>query len=134
MYSLPITISISDQIVHIISTQYKKQNQINKEGSLAKFIKAKLSHNTTGKKVVAIGDYMFKYLKIDNFSSCGNIVEVSIQSGAITEDMLDYIKLLASKKSDTVVIHTGINDMANGVTTISKVRKLGQCVREIDKE
>ena len=77
---------------------------------------------------------MFKYLKIDNFSSCGNIAKVSIQSGAITEDMLDYIKLLVSKKSDTVIIHTGINDMTNGVTSINKVRKLGQCVREIDKE
>ena len=48
------------------------------------------------------------------------------QSGATTEDMLDYFKPMVRKKPDTVIIHTGTNDLTNGVKTMNKVKKLVQ--------
>ena len=47
--------------------------------------------------------------------------------------MLYYIKLIAQRKPDSLVIHTGTNDLTNGVNTMKKVRKLVKVVREIDK-
>ena len=47
--------------------------------------------------------------------------------------MIDYIKPIAPRKSDTLIIHTGTNDLSNGVTTMKKVRKLVKVVREIDE-
>ena len=47
--------------------------------------------------------------------------------------MLDYIKPMARRKPDTLIIHTGTNDLTNGVNTMKKVRKLVKVVREIDE-
>ena len=47
--------------------------------------------------------------------------------------MLDYIKPIARRKPDTLIIHTGTNDLTNGVNTMKKVRKLVKVVREIDE-
>ena len=47
--------------------------------------------------------------------------------------MLYYIKLIAQRKPDSLVIHTGTNDLTNGVNTMKKVRKLVKVVREIDE-
>ena len=47
--------------------------------------------------------------------------------------MLDYIKSIAQRKPDTLIIHTGTNDLTNGVNTMKKVRKLVKVVREIDE-
>ena len=40
------------------------------------------------------------------------------------EDMLDYIKPILRRKSDTLIIHTGINDLINGVNKMKNVGKL----------
>ena len=47
--------------------------------------------------------------------------------------MLDYIKLIARRTPDTLIIHTGTNDLTNGVNTMKKVRKLVKVVHEIDE-
>ena len=47
--------------------------------------------------------------------------------------MLDYIKPTARRKPDTLMIHTGVNDLTNGVNTMKKVRKLVKVVCEIDE-
>ena len=47
--------------------------------------------------------------------------------------MLDYIKPIAWRKPDTLIIHTGTNDLTNGVNTMKKVKKLVKVVREIDE-
>ena len=36
--------------------------------------------------------------------------------------MLDYIKPIALRKTDTLIIHTGTNDLTNGVNTREKLR------------
>ena len=46
--------------------------------------------------------------------------------------MLDYIKSIAWRKPDTLIIHTGTNGLTNGVNTMKKVRELVKVVREID--
>ena len=47
--------------------------------------------------------------------------------------MLDYIKPIARRKPDTLIVHTGTNDVTNGVNTLKKVRKLVKVVGEIDE-
>ena len=47
--------------------------------------------------------------------------------------MPDYFKPIAWRKPDTLIIHTGTNDLTNGVNTMKKVRKLVKVVREIDE-
>ena len=39
-----------------------------------------------------------------------------------TEDMLDYIKPTERRKPDTLIIHTGTNELSNGVNTM-KIEK-----------
>ena len=47
--------------------------------------------------------------------------------------MLDYIKSIARRKPDTLMIHTSTNDLTNGADTMKKVRKLVKVVRKIDE-
>ena len=65
-------------------------------------------------------------------SSKKNNIKLIIHLGSTTEDMLDYIKPIARRKPDTLIIHTDTNDLTNGVNTIKKVRKLVKVIREID--
>ena len=46
--------------------------------------------------------------------------------------MLDYIKSLVRKKPDTIMIHTGTNDVTNVVKTVNNVKKVAQYIREDD--
>ena len=48
--------------------------------------------------------------------------------------MLEYIKPIVRRKPDVLVIHTGTNDLTNGVNTMKEVRQLVKCVKELDKE
>ena len=75
---------------------------------------------------------MVKYLKPNDLASSKNFVKISTQSGATTEDMLNHIKPVVRKKPDTVIIHTGTNDLTNGLKTINEVKKLVQYIKEND--
>ena len=50
--------------------------------------------------------------------------------------MVDYIKPIARRKPDALVIHTGTNDVTNDENTLKYVRKLVTVIREtdVDKE
>ena len=48
--------------------------------------------------------------------------------------MLDYIKPVVRKKPDTVIFHTGSNDLTNDVKTMNTVKKLVQYIRENEKD
>ena len=80
-----------------------------------------------------VGDSLVKYLRREKLSSKKNNVKVITHPGSTTEEMLDYIKQIARKKPDTLIIHTGTNDLSNGVNTMKKVRKLVKVVCEIDE-
>ena len=57
---------------------------------------------------------MIKYLRRDNLSSKNKDVKVDAHSGSTTVDMLDYIKPIARRKPDVIVIHTGTSDLKKG--------------------
>lgn len=61
------------------------------------------------------------------------MVKVIAHSGSTTDDLLDYIKPIARKQPDILIIHTGTNDLINGVTTKKEVRKLVRYIRDIDE-
>lgn len=61
------------------------------------------------------------------------MVKVIGHSGSTTDDLLDYIKPIARKQPDILIIHTGTNDLINGVTTKKEVRKLVRYIRDIDE-
>ena len=79
---------------------------------------------------MVFGDSLVKYLRREELSSKKNNVNVITHPGSTTEDMLDYIKSIARRKPDTLIIHTSTNDVTNGVKTMKKVRKLVKVVRE----
>ena len=65
-------------------------------------------------------------------SSKKNNVKIITFSGSTTEDMLAYNKPISRKKSDTLIIHTGANDLTKSVNAVTKIRKLVKVVRELD--
>ena len=69
-----------------------------------------------------VGDSLVKYLRREVLSSKKNNVKVITHTGSTTEDMLDYIKPIARRKPDTMIIHAGTNALTNGVNTIKKVK------------
>ena len=44
-----------------------------------------------------------------------NSLKTRSHIGAITEDVIDYIKPTTCKKTDMFIIHTGANDISNKV-------------------
>ena len=77
-------------------------------------------------KIMVIGDSLVKYLRREEFSSKKKTVKVIAHPGSATENMLDYIKLTARRKPDTLIIHNGTNGPSNGVNTIKKRKKTNQ--------
>ena len=91
------------------------------------------SNGNSKTKIVVVGNWLVKYLRRKDLSSKKDNVKAITHPGSTTEDMLDYIKPIAQRKSDTLIIPTGINDLTNGVNKMKKVRKLVKVVREIDE-
>ena len=77
---------------------------------------------------------MIKYLRRDNLSSKSNDFKVDPHPRSTTVDMLNYIKPIVRREPDVLVIHTGANDLTNGVNTKKEVRKLFKSVKELRKE
>ena len=59
-------------------------------------------------------------------------VKIRCHPGAITDDIIDYVRPTARKKPDMVIIHTGKNDIQNKFNTLQKVRKVITTIKEID--
>ena len=89
-------------------------------------------NSNISKKVMVIGDSIVKYLRSDELSSTDKSISVMKHPGSSSEDMLDYVKPIARKKPDTLIIHVGTNDLTKGVNTMKKVRKCVEVIREID--
>ena len=75
---------------------------------------------------------MIKYPRREYLSSKNYEAKVAAHPGSTTEDLIDYIKPVVRKKPNFLVIHTGTNDLTNGVDTIKEMRKLVKCVRDLD--
>ena len=63
-----------------------------------------------------------------------NHIKIKINPGATTEDIIDYIKLSISKKRDFVLVHSGTNNLTNGINTMTKIRKVVATVEKMDNE
>ena len=84
------------------------------------------------KKVMVIGDSIVKYLRSDELSSNDKSISIIKHSGCSSEDMVDYVKPIATKKPDTLIIHVGTNDSTKGANTMKKVRKGVAVIQEVD--
>ena len=60
-----------------------------------------------------------------------NSVKIRYHPGATTDDIIDYVRPTARKKPDTIIIHTGTNDIQNKVNTLQKVRKAITTIKEL---
>ena len=83
--------------------------------------------NTNKKEVIVVGDYD---CRVVNYSE--RSVTVMKHPGCSTEDMTDYIKPIARKKPDTILLHVGTNDLTKGINTMKNVRKCVEAIRELD--
>ena len=52
--------------------------------------------------------------------------------GCSTEDMIDYIKPIATKKTDTILLHVGTNYLIKGINTMKNIRKCVEAICELD--
>ena len=68
-------------------------------------------------KIMVVGNSLVKYLRREELSSKKNNVKVITHPGSTTEDMLDYIKPTARRKPNTLIIHTGPNDLTGPALT-----------------
>ena len=46
--------------------------------------------------------------------------------------MVEYVKTVARKKPDTLIVHVGTNDLTKGVNTMKKVRKCVEVIQGLD--
>ena len=60
-----------------------------------------------------------------------NSVKIRYHPGVTTDDIIDYVRPTARKKPDTIIIHTGTNDIQNKVNTLQKVRKAITTIKEL---
>ena len=75
---------------------------------------------------------MVKFVKSENLSDENYIANIWKNPGCSTEDIADYIKLIIRVKPDIILVHTGMNDLTNGVSTMSNVKKIVKAVEEKD--
>ena len=87
----------------------------------------------SGRHICKIGDSTVKHITGSGISK-NDQVQVKTHPGATTEDIIGYIKPTIRQKPDTVIIHSGTNDLTKDVNTMSRVQKVVAPVKEIDTE
>ena len=92
----------------------------------------KSSFNTNKKKVIVAGDSKTKFLRSDELSTSERSVTVMKHPECSTEDVIGYIKPIARKKPDNILLHVGTNDLAKGINTMKNIRKCVEAIRELD--
>ena len=65
-------------------------------------------------------------------STSEHSVTVMKHPGCSTGDMTDYIKPIARKKQDTILLYVETNDLTKGINTMKNVRKCVEAIRELD--
>ena len=77
----------------------------------------------TKNSVIIVGDSIVKHLTGPGISKKNNI-KIKTNPGATTGDIIDYIKPRIRKKPDFLLVHSGTNDLTNGINTMTKIRKV----------
>ena len=128
-------INRSNQVHNKHDNSRSNFNNTNFDKNLAvknKQVTRKTTFNTNKKKVIVVGDSITKFLRSDELSTSERSVTVMKHPGCSTEDMTDYIKPIARKKPDTILLHVGTNDLTKGINTMKNVRKCVEAIRELD--
>ena len=63
-----------------------------------------------------------------------NHMKMKTNPGATTEDIIDYIKPSIRKKRDFVLVHSGTNNLTNGINAMTKIQKVVATVEKMDNE
>ena len=64
--------------------------------------------NTSKKKVIVAGNSITKFLRSVKLPTSERSITVMKHRGCSTEDMIDYVKPIARKKPDTILLYVGI--------------------------
>ena len=85
-----------------------------------------VQHNDYNKKeksnVIIIDDSMLNNINSRGLSKC-NKVPVSNFPGATSEDILNEIEDTLKTHPDTLIVHTGTNDLTKNINTLRSVKK-----------
>ena len=85
-------------------------------------------------KVTIAGDSMLNHIEGSRLSNKKRSTEVHAFPGATTGDMIDFIRPLAFRNPDYLIIHAGTNDLINSSTKDSLVnyKDIVDTIREIN--
>lgn len=101
---------LKDQLVAI---RIEKHNNFIKQKSVIKTTKAK---DTSSKsRIYVCGDSIVNGLENNGLSDKNHSTNVKSFSGATSIDMIDFIKPIATKKPDAIVLHIGTNDISKSI-------------------
>ena len=101
----------------------KKTNPTYKSEQIMTTNKSNPKSVPTKNSVIIVGDSIVKHLTGPGISKKNNI-KIKTNPGATTEDIIDYIKPSIRKKPDFLLVHSGTNDLTNGINTMTKIRKV----------
>ena len=85
----------------------------------------------TKNSVIIAGDSIVEYFTSPGTSK-KNHVKIKINLGATTEHIIDYIKPSIHKTLDFSLLHSGTNDLTNGINIMTKIQKVVVTVKEMD--
>ena len=92
----------------------------------------KTPFNTNKKKVIVVGNSITNVLRTDELPTSERSFIVMKHPGCSTEDMIVGINSIARKKTDTILLHGGTNDLTKGINTMKNIRRCMEAIRELD--
>ena len=84
---------------------------------------------TVRKNITIIGDSILNGLEEAGMQKDQN-VKVRAHSGATTRDIIDHIKPVVRKRPSCVIIHSGTNDLTQGIDTIENMKSIIEETRQ----
>ena len=102
----------------------KNKNLSNKEND-------GVTKSTSKREIIITGDSMIKHVNGREVPR-DNSVKIRCHPGATRDDIIDYVRPIALKKPDMIMIHTSTNEIQNQVNTFQKLRKVITTIKEID--
>ena len=87
--------------------------------------------NTSNNKVIVVGNSITKFLRSVELRTSERSITVMKHRGCSTEDMIDYVKPIARKNLDIILLYVGTNDLTKGINTKKNIRKCSD-IRELD--
>ena len=98
----------------------RKNNPTYKSEQITTINKSNSKSVLTKNSVIIVGDSMVKHVAGPGISKKNNI-KIKTNPGAATEDIADYIKSSIRNKPGFLLVHSGANDLTNGINTITKI-------------